>query len=313
MWPAPPARGVKEENMTARNSNGGASQTPAKTSDQGGDPSALLPSSSVATLLESVENNRNTNNQMLQQAVEASDKRFAAIESEREAAQAERDRINALLSANGMQVTSNGSSAPAQTSTGGTSRNLGGKWAEGLSLVKTIAHIIASSGGPMATMDVVAAVKTSGYKTKSDDLRPLVSQALSKTDKVFKNVGRGIYDVKGNRDSHLHRADGAQPAQTAAPARAKASTAKGGKAKKTGGGKKKGGTLNKTQAILAVMTEMRAKDVSADDIYNKIIAKHPEITRGDMNAALSALRNTKPEPKIKATGEARKYKYSLVH
>lgn len=54
--------------------------------------------------------------------------------------------------------------------------------------------VLKGAGKPLAIADLVAAIKAGSYKTKSKDLRPVVSLALIK-DGRFKRVERGIYSM----------------------------------------------------------------------------------------------------------------------
>ena len=64
----------------------------------------------------------------------------------------------------------------------------------GQSLVASLQQVLA--GRSLSVSDIEAAVKKSGYKTKSSNFRVIVNQALLAHPKVFRKVDRGVYTVR---------------------------------------------------------------------------------------------------------------------
>jgi hypothetical protein len=74
----------------------------------------------------------------------------------------------------------------------------GGKTANGsapVTLADHLEEVIQKAGKPVAIADLTSGVKFAGYKSKSKNLRPVVSLALIK-DKRFKRTGRSVYGLK---------------------------------------------------------------------------------------------------------------------
>ena len=81
------------------------------------------------------------------------------------------------------------SGRPARTAEEAT--NVGGP----VTLADHLEAIIKQAGKPVAIPDLLSGVGEAGYKSKSKNLRQVVSLALIK-DKRFKRSGRGIYGLK---------------------------------------------------------------------------------------------------------------------
>jgi hypothetical protein len=62
------------------------------------------------------------------------------------------------------------------------------------SLVGSLQKVLA--GKSMSVQELEAAVKKSGYKTKSSNFRVIVNQTLIAHPKVFRKVDRGVYTVR---------------------------------------------------------------------------------------------------------------------
>ena len=99
----------------------------------------------------------------------------------------QRDELNAELELLG------GPGARVTTKTVNVARS-GGRLRNGQSLVVSLQKVLA--GKSMSVSDLEAAVKKSGYKTRSSNFRIIVNQALLAHPKVFKKVERGLYTVR---------------------------------------------------------------------------------------------------------------------
>ena len=75
---------------------------------------------------------------------------------------------------------------------GGVGRR-GGRVRNDKSLNETLVEVL--SKGPMKVADLVAAVKSTGYRSNSANFRGIVNQALIK-DKRFVSQSRGLYQLK---------------------------------------------------------------------------------------------------------------------
>jgi len=87
------------------------------------------------------------------------------------------------------RVRSSGSKSPRK---GGGRRGPRGN--NSANLVDSLQKVL--TGKQMAVKDVVEAVQSAGYKTKSANFRTIVNQALTARTDVFKKVSRGVYTAK---------------------------------------------------------------------------------------------------------------------
>ncbi len=71
----------------------------------------------------------------------------------------------------------------------------GGRVRNNKSLPEMLLQVLAKSGKAMQVGDIVDAVRSGGYKTKSANFRGIVNQTLIK-DKRFNSAGRGMYQLK---------------------------------------------------------------------------------------------------------------------
>ena len=72
----------------------------------------------------------------------------------------------------------------------------GGRVRNDMSLVATMAQVLAKAGKPMAVSDIVQSVQQKGYRSGSANFRALVNMTLVKDDR-FQGVSRGVYELKG--------------------------------------------------------------------------------------------------------------------
>lgn len=109
----------------------------------------------------------------------------------------QRDELNAELEALGF-----GANASVTTRTidvrRGTGRSQrssqGGRLRNGQNLVSALQGVL--NGKTMSVSELEAAVKKSGYKTKSSNFRVIVNQALLAHPEAFRKVERGFYTTK---------------------------------------------------------------------------------------------------------------------
>jgi hypothetical protein len=64
-----------------------------------------------------------------------------------------------------------------------------------MSLVAALESVM-KKGDPMGVGDIVDAVQSSGYRSRSANFRGIVNQTLIKEKKRFSSPGRGMYQLK---------------------------------------------------------------------------------------------------------------------
>ncbi len=64
-----------------------------------------------------------------------------------------------------------------------------------VTLADHIEAVMNREAKPVAIPDLIAAVKAAGYKSRSKNLRPVISLALIKNPR-FRRVGRGVYTLR---------------------------------------------------------------------------------------------------------------------
>ena len=100
-------------------------------------------------------------------------------------------RIKALLRGG-----TNGRQTPQRLAKPRQSRaEVAGRGTAPVTLADHLEAVMRRAAKAVSIADLMAAVKTAGYKSKSKDFRPVVSLALIK-DKRFKRVERGVYTVR---------------------------------------------------------------------------------------------------------------------
>ena len=108
------------------------------------------------------------------------------------ALRAELDRRIAAMAA-AIELLEGAGATPPRLSTGKRGRPVGSGRKSG-TLRHAIMQVLRQSSRPMMPKDIAAAVKKSGYKSKSKDLTHSVSNLLT-TIKAIKKVGFGLYRV----------------------------------------------------------------------------------------------------------------------